>query len=112
MPIPCHITVNPDRSYNLLTSHPPIPYLVKQAAGIQRGASHAWRDNEVAGMITRKHVFEIAKLKSEDEQWQMVDMEEICKFVICEAYNSGIKVSGGGNGQNEGNIWTFDLFIL
>ena len=46
---------------------------------------------EVAGKITRKHVYEIAKIKSEDANWQMFDMREICKFVIDSAYTMGRK---------------------
>ena len=52
VPVPSFITVNPDRSYNLQLNHPPFPWLIKQAAGIQRGAMKAW-DGEVAGKITR-----------------------------------------------------------
>ena len=33
IPIPCHIRVNPDRTYNLEMSHPPFSYFIKQAAG-------------------------------------------------------------------------------
>ena len=52
VPVPSLITVNPDRSYNLQMNHPPFPWLIKQAAGIQRGAMKAW-EGEVAGKITR-----------------------------------------------------------
>jgi large subunit ribosomal protein L11 len=38
VPLPCYVTVNPDRTYNLAISHPPWPYFIMQAAGIQRGA--------------------------------------------------------------------------
>merc|ERR1712140_118167 len=38
VPIPCVITVNADRTYNLRMRHPPWSYFVMQAAGIQRGA--------------------------------------------------------------------------
>ncbi len=48
---------------------------------------------ETVGYITRRHVYEIAKLKSEDPLWQMFDLEVICKRVIDEAYTCGIKVS-------------------
>ena len=89
-PIPCHVTVNPDRSYNLDMSHPPFSYYIKQAAGIQRGAMEF--DKQIAGMISRKHVFEIAKIKSEDEMWQEFDLKVICEKVIDEAYTMGVKV--------------------
>ena len=90
VPIPCHITVNPDRSYNLTMTHPPFPYFIKQAAGIQRGAmKHA---EQVSGMISRRHVYEIAKIKSEDEMWQEFDLKDICEKIIDEAYLIGIRV--------------------
>ena len=38
-------------------------------------------------------MYEIAKLKSEDERWQMVDLKDICERVIDEAYNVGVHVS-------------------
>ena len=69
VPIPSYITVNPDRSYNLRMSHPPFPYFIMQAAGIQRGAMKGTQ--ETAGKITRKHVYEIAKIKREDDMWQV-----------------------------------------
>ena len=90
VPIPCHITVNSDRTYNLAMSHPPFSYYIKQAAGIQRGAMQF--SNQTAGMITRKHVYEIAKIKSEDEMWQEFDLKDICERVIDEAYTIGVRV--------------------
>ena len=72
-------------------NHPPWPYLLKQAAGIDRGAMD--NTKEIAGYITRKHVYEIAKLKSEDTLWQMFDLKEICERVIDEAYTCGIHVT-------------------
>ena len=72
VPIPSYITVNPDRSYNLRMSHPPFPYFIMQAAGIQRGAMKGTQ--QTAGKITRKHVYEIAKIKREDEMWQGLNL--------------------------------------
>jgi large subunit ribosomal protein L11 len=48
--------------------------------------------HQVSGLITRKHVYEIAKLKSEDEMWQEFDLKDICEKVIDEAYTIGIHV--------------------
>ena len=61
-----------------------------QAAGVARGAQFPGR--EVTGYITRKHLYEIAKIKSEDPPLQMVDMQEICRKLIDTAYSLGIKV--------------------
>ena len=49
-------------------------------------------ETETVGWITRKHVYEIAKLKSEDTLWQMVDLQDVCKKVIDYAYRMGVKV--------------------
>lgn len=88
--IPCNITVNPDRSYNLSMASPPFSYFLFQAAGIQRGAMDF--QTQTVGMITRKHVYEIALIKSKDEYWQEFDLQEICDVVIDYAYRCGIKV--------------------
>ena len=90
VPIPCHITINADRTYNLLMTHPPFTYFIKQAAGIQRGATK--HSEQVSGMISRRHVYEIAKIKSEDEMWQEFDLKDICEKVIDEAYLMGVRV--------------------
>ena len=89
VPIPCVITVNADRTYNLRMRHPPWSYFVMQAAGIQRGAMDR---TQTAGMITRKHVYEIAKIKSQDENWQEFDLKDIMEQVMDCAYDCGIKI--------------------
>ena len=47
---------------------------------------------QVAGKISRRHVYEIAKIKSEDEMWQEFDLKDICEKIIDEAYLIGIRV--------------------
>lgn len=90
LPIPCKISVNPDRSYALEMLTPPISYFVKQAAGIDRGAMQ--NGKEVAGKITLKHVYEIAKIKSADSLYDCVPLQDICKDVLKYAYRCGVKV--------------------
>jgi large subunit ribosomal protein L11 len=90
VPLPTRTTVNADRSYNLTIHHPTATYFLKQAAGVQRGAQFPGR--EVTGYITRKHLYEIAKIKSEDPPLQMVDLEEVCRLLIDSAYSLGIRV--------------------
>jgi large subunit ribosomal protein L11 len=38
VPLPCRITVNPDRSYELIIHKPLSTFLLMQAAGMQKGA--------------------------------------------------------------------------
>merc|ERR1711915_306782 len=65
-------------------------FLLKQAAGVERGAIKC--NEEVTGYLTRKHIYEIAKIKSQDPPLQMVDMQEICSNLIDTAFTIGIRV--------------------
>lgn len=47
---------------------------------------------EVAGKITLKHVYEIAKIKAEDPPLECTPLETICKMVIGTARSCGIEV--------------------
>lgn len=38
IPLPTRIWVNPDRTYKMVIHNPPASFLVKQAAGLSRGA--------------------------------------------------------------------------
>nr|CAG4649822.1 EOG090X0I63 [Scapholeberis mucronata]SVE93987.1 EOG090X0I63 [Scapholeberis mucronata] len=90
VPLPCRVTVNSDRSFDLVIHHPPVSYFLKQAAGIQRAAMDPY--NQVAGMVTLKHVYEIAKIKQQDPPSMFLSLETICKQIIGSARSCGIKV--------------------
>ena len=47
---------------------------------------------EIAGKLTLKHIYEIAKLKSQDEWYDCVPLEKICQEVIDEARYMGFEV--------------------
>lgn len=64
VPLPCRITVNSDRSYNLSIHSPPATFLLKQAAGVQKAAMYPGQ--EIAGKISLKHLYEIAAIKIQD----------------------------------------------
>ncbi|CAG9853890.1 unnamed protein product [Phyllotreta striolata] len=90
IPLPSRAVVHPDRSYELVIHQPPVVYFLKQAAGIQRAAMHP--GNEVAGKVTLKHVYEIAKIKHSDPPLEFFSLQEICKRVIGIAKSCGIEV--------------------
>lgn len=48
--------------------------------------------NEIAGKVTLKHVYEIAKIKQEDFFLQTTPLEELCRLVIGTAKSCGIQV--------------------
>ncbi|XP_052274938.1 39S ribosomal protein L11, mitochondrial-like isoform X2 [Dreissena polymorpha] len=89
IPLPTVITLNPDRSVTIQTNKPPVSYYLRQAAGCRKGAIES---HEVAGIVTLKHVYEIAKIKSADSCNRGKTLEEVCQSVIGTAHSIGIKV--------------------
>lgn len=69
---------------------PPISYFLRQATGFDRLASNP--REEISGIISLKHVYEIAKVKSNDPLYDCVPLEKICKDVIDFANRAGVKV--------------------
>lgn len=90
VPLPCKIFINPDRSYDIKFNTPPVSYFLKLAAGMSKGAYQPGR--EVFGKVTLKHVYEIAKIKKQDENLELVTMETLCKLIIGSARSIGIEV--------------------
>ncbi|KAL3320218.1 54S ribosomal protein L11, mitochondrial [Cichlidogyrus casuarinus] len=89
-PVPCNITLNPDRSYTLVTETPPIWHLVRLAAGCKQGSSKP--NEEVSGRISLKHVYEIALVKKQDEYRKSLSLESLCKQILTIANTIGIEV--------------------
>nr|CAG4635180.1 EOG090X0I63 [Alona affinis] len=91
VPLPCRVTVNSDRSFDLVINKPPTTFFLKQAAGIQRGAMNPWQ-GEVAGKVTLKHIYEIALIKQQDPNMSVLSLETICKQILGCARSAGIEV--------------------
>ena len=62
--IPVEITVYEDRSFTFITKTPPVPVLIKKAAGIESGSARPNRDK--VAKLTRDQVREIATTKMPD----------------------------------------------
>lgn len=90
IPLPCRIKVNSDRTYDLTIHSPATSFLIKQAAGVDRGAMEPGKES--CGTITLKHVYEIAKIKSQDPPLALTPLQQICELVIGQAHSCGIEV--------------------
>ncbi|XP_043982151.1 39S ribosomal protein L11, mitochondrial isoform X1 [Gambusia affinis] len=82
----------PDRTYDLKIGQPTVSFFLKQAAGIAKGASKT--GHETAGMVSVKAVYEIAKVKGEDECFKIRDasLETVVKTIIGSARSLGIQI--------------------
>ena len=86
--IPVLITVYQDRSFSFVLKTPPASYLLKKAAGIEKGSKEPNRDK--VGKLTRQQVEEIAKLKMPDLNAK--DLEGAVRIIMGSARSLGIEV--------------------
>ena len=86
--IPVEITIYEDRSFTFVLKTPPTPFLLRQAAGLDKGA--ATTGKEVAGTITEAQLEEIARTKMPDLNAN--DLESAVLQVAGTARSMGIEV--------------------
>ncbi len=87
--MPVEITVYEDRSFTFILKTPPTSVLIKQAAGLDKGATATGR--ETAGSITEAQVAEIAQIKLPDLNANDLDAAKL--QVAGTARSMGITVS-------------------
>jgi len=90
-PLPVEITVYEDRSFTFVIKTPPASYLIREAAGIEKGSSVP-HTNKV-GKITRKQVEDIAKIKMPD--LNAASIESAMRSIAGTARSMGVDVEGG-----------------
>jgi large subunit ribosomal protein L11 len=90
MVIPAEISIFEDRSFTFVTKTPPTPFLLRQAAGIEKGASNPRTDT--AGSVTADQVRQIAETKMPD--LNAIDLDGAIAQVAGTARSMGIQISG------------------
>ena len=88
--VPVVITVYADRSFTFILKTPPASYLLKEAAGIKKGASDPKR--EKVGKVTKEQIREIAEIKMKDLNTE--DIEAAMRIIAGTARSMGIEVEG------------------
>ena len=88
--VPVEISIFEDRSFSFILKTPPTPALLRQAAGLEKAASTAGR--EQAGTVTSAQVAEIAAIKLPD--LNTADLEAAKRQVESTARSMGIAVAG------------------
>jgi large subunit ribosomal protein L11 len=86
--IPVQITIYEDRSFTFVLKTPPTPVLLRQAAGVEKGAPTPGR--ETIGTITDAQLTEIAQVKMPDINANDIDAAK--KQIAGTARSMGIKV--------------------
>ena len=86
--VPAEISVFSDGSFTFILKTPPASYLLKKAAGIDKGSSNPNR--EKVGKVTRAQVREIAEQKMKD--LNALDIEGAMRQIEGTAANMGIEI--------------------
>jgi len=87
--IPVEITIYEDRSFTFITKTPPTSFLIRQAAGLEKGSGETGR--EQAGSISWAQVAEIAEIKMPD--LNAIDLEGAKQQVAGTARSMGVAVN-------------------
>lgn len=90
-PLPVEITVYEDRSFTFIIKTPPASFLIREAAGLEKGSSVP-HTNKV-GKITRKQLEEIARFKMPD--LNAATVESAMRSIAGSARSMGVEVEGG-----------------
>ena len=91
MPIPVIITAYADRSFSFITKTPPASFLIRKAAGLQKGASEVGR--EIVGQVKKSQVREIAETKMPDLNAN--DLDAAMEIIEGSARSMGVEVVEG-----------------
>ena len=88
--IPAEITVFSDGSFKFILKSPPTSFLIKKAAGIEKGSTNP--NSIKVGTVTRKQLREIADIKRPDMNTK--DTDAIVRQLEGTALNMGVEVTG------------------
>ncbi|MAS36984.1 MAG: 50S ribosomal protein L11 [Anaerolineaceae bacterium] len=87
--VPAEITIFSDSSFRFILKSPPTAFLIKRAAGIDKGSQKP--NAEKVGSLTRKQVREIAETKLPD--MNTTDVEAIMRQIEGTARQMGVTVT-------------------
>ncbi len=88
MPIPVVITAYADRTFSFVTKTPPVSFLLRRAAGIEKGSQTPGRQS--AGKVTVAQCREIAEQKMKD--LNAYDLDAATRIIMGSARSMGLEV--------------------
>ena len=90
-PLQVQLAALSDRSFTFSVRTPPTSFLVKQAAGVEKGPESVNPEAPI-GYITPEAVYEIAKIKHSDDMRWHLPLEGVAWSVVGTAKSIGIHV--------------------
>lgn len=102
VPLSVRLHAMSDRSFTFDVRSPPVSYLVKRVVGLDKGPSNPSYDNPT-GYIAPEQVYEIAKIKQQDDHLWHLPLEGIARSVIGTCRTLGVRVREEVDETGEGN---------
>mmetsp|Transcript_14039 Transcript_14039/g.21442 ORF Transcript_14039/g.21442 Transcript_14039/m.21442 type:complete len:167 (+) Transcript_14039:133-633(+) len=91
-PLSVTLIAKTDRTFDFTVTTPPTSYMVRQAAGLEKGANSPSPSGPAHGFITPEAIYEIAKIKQQDDLMWHLPLQSIAQSVIGTAKSMGIRV--------------------
>ncbi|MBN1449790.1 MAG: 50S ribosomal protein L11 [Anaerolineales bacterium] len=88
--IPAEITIFTDSSFKFILKSPPTAFLIRRAAGLEKGSSEPNRNK--VGKLSRQQVREIAEVKMKD--LNAIDIEGAMRQIEGTARSMGVLIEG------------------
>mmetsp|Transcript_25786 Transcript_25786/g.46609 ORF Transcript_25786/g.46609 Transcript_25786/m.46609 type:complete len:160 (-) Transcript_25786:1090-1569(-) len=101
-PLQVQLAALSDRSFTFSVRTPPTSYLIKRAAGVEKGPESVNPEVPI-GYITPEAVYEIAKIKHSDDMRWHLPLEGVAWSVIGTAKSIGIHVREANEVQDDNN---------
>jgi large subunit ribosomal protein L11 len=86
--VPAEITIFQDGSFKFILKSPPTAFLIRKAAGIEKGSSNP--NTVKVGKLTRQQVRDIAEMKRND--MNALDLEGAMRQIEGTAQQMGIEI--------------------
>mmetsp|Transcript_23036 Transcript_23036/g.33716 ORF Transcript_23036/g.33716 Transcript_23036/m.33716 type:complete len:146 (+) Transcript_23036:47-484(+) len=90
VPMPVVLSAYDNRSFTFVVKSPPTSWFLKRCAGIDKGANRP--GHETVGKVHTKQIYEIAKIKQQDEAMKNMELEHICRCIVGSCLSMGLKV--------------------
>jgi large subunit ribosomal protein L11 len=100
-PLRVNLRAMSDRSYTFEIRSPPTSWLVKRAAGVNKGPNAPSMESP-SGFITPEMVYHIALIKQADDNRWHLPLEGIARSVVGTARSMGINVREEKNDVDDG----------
>lgn len=88
IPLPVRCKATSEKTFDLDIHAPPATFFIKQAAGLTSGTIKG----EIAGYITLKHLYEIAKIKLADPPNALKTHQQMTQQLVGVAKSCGVEV--------------------